>query len=191
MPCSLVFLQEMSSWEIDKVFCFYLLEQLLDHGINCCACRSLSLKCSEYKKSQWMTTSKDFLLSFLPPLSSWPQYSCSGLAQSPQLSTLAATRSLLQTTAFTKYCMGYKASGVSLTLWPTSMSTRLQTKTDSIIHPSQANKNVNKEQKLPVLHISEGLFSSRALLKLILLQAWPRPFLSIPFSKATVQSSAP
>lgn len=51
------------------------------------------------------------------------------------------------------WLLGLKASGVSLASWPTSSSTPLQTKIDSIIHPSQSSKNVNKEQKLPVLHI--------------------------------------
>lgn len=54
-----------------------------------------------------------------------------------------------------------------------------------------SSKNVNKEQKLLVPNISEGLLGNRAFLKLILLQAWPRPFLSTPFSKATVHDSAP
>lgn len=80
---------------------------------------------------------------------------------------------------------GARLLGVSLTSWPTSASTLLQTKAPSIIHPSQAYKNVNKEQKLLVLHISEGLFRKRALLKLIPLQVWPWPFLFAPFSESS------
>lgn len=79
---------------------------------------------------------------------------------------------------------------VSLASWPTSSSTPLRTKIDSIIHSSQSDKNVNKEQKLPVPQISEGLFGNKAFLKPILLRSWPWPFLSTPFSKATAQGSA-
>lgn len=91
-----------------------------------------------------------------------------------------------------KLCfLGLKASGVSLASWPTTSSTPLQTKKDSIIHSSQSSKNVNKEQKLPVLYISESLSWNWAFLKLILLQAWPWPLFSTPFSKETVQGRAP
>lgn len=83
------------------------------------------------------------------------------------------------------------ASGVSLASWPTTSSSLLQTKIDSIIHPSKSSKNVNKEQKSPVLYTSEGLSWNWALPKLILLQAWPWPLCSTPFSKASVQGSAP
>lgn len=49
-----------------------------------------------------------------------------------------------------------EAFAVSLAFWPTSSSTLMQTKIDSIIYPRQSNKNVNKEQKLPVLRIIRG-----------------------------------
>ena len=91
---------------------------------------------------------------------------------SPRLSMLAGTFLPLSGEHTHKlWLLGLKASGVSLASWPTSSSTPLQTKIDSIFHPSQSSKNVNKEQKLPVLHISEGLFGNRAFLKLILLPA--------------------
>lgn len=102
VACTLVFVQEISSRELTKSSGFYLLEQLLHHGIrHSCECHSLSLKCPEFKKSQWMNTSKALLLSFLPALSSWPQYSCS-----PQLSTLAATCSLFSEHHFHKILYG-------------------------------------------------------------------------------------
>lgn len=78
---------------------------------------------------------------------------------------------LFQETTLKLWLLGLKASEVSLASWPTSSSTPVQTKIDSIILPSQSSKNVNKEQKLLVLHISEGLLGNRAFLKLILLQA--------------------
>lgn len=130
--------------------------------------------------------------SFLPPLSSWPW--CSWWCQVHSHPSFPCWQDILPLSgehAHKLGLLGFNASGFSLASWPTSSSTPLQTKIDSIIRPSQSSKNVNTEQKLPVLHISEGLFENRAFLKLILLRAWPRPFLSTPFSKATVQGSAP
>lgn len=114
------------------------------------------------------------------------------LAFYPGFSMLAGISCLVQKNMVTKlWHVGRKASGVSLASWPTSPSTFMRTKIDSIFHPSQCNKNVNKEQKFPVLHVSEGLFGNTAFLKLILQQAWPWPFRCTPFSKATVRGSAP
>lgn len=130
--------------------------------------------------------------SFLPRLSSWPRCLRQGQAHSHHALRWLGFFALFQEDTLTKLrLLRLEGAWVLVARWPTSSSTPLQTKIDLIIHPGQFSKNVNKEQKLPVLHISRGLHGTGAFLKLILLQAWPRPFLSTPLSKAAARGCAP